>query len=49
VSDLDSELQLVHFCNAGDLEINVRLEVSRVLFVADKCLHFILEKLNVFE
>lgn len=49
MSDLNLQLHLVHRCNTGDLDIDVRLEVSRVLLVGDERLHFIPEKLDILD
>jgi len=49
VSDFNSKFKFVHFCDASDFEIDVRLKVSRILLVQNKRLHLILEDLNVFE
>lgn len=49
MSDLNFQLHLVHRCNTGYFDIDIWLEVSRVLLVGNKCLHFVPKKLNIFE
>ena len=49
MSNFNFQLHLVHRCNTGDFNIDIWLEVSRVLFVSDEGLHLVPEKLNILE
>lgn len=49
MSDLNSQLHLVHRCDTGNFDIDVRLEVSRILLIGNESLHFIPEQLNILE
>ena len=49
MSDLDLQLHLVHRCDTGDFDINVRLKIPRIFFIGNEGLHFIPEKLDVLE
>ena len=49
MSDLHLQFHFVHRCDACDFDIDIWLKVSRVLFVGNKCLHFVPEKLDILE
>ncbi len=49
MSDLHFQLHLVHRCNTSDFNVDIRLEVSRILLVSNECLHFVPEKLDILE
>lgn len=47
MSDLYFQLHFIHRCDTGNFDIDIWLEVSRVLLVGNECLHFIPEKLHI--
>ena len=49
VSYLHFQLHLVHRCDARDFDIDIWLEISRIVFVSNECLHFVSKKLDILE
>jgi hypothetical protein len=49
MADLDFELQFVHVADSGSLEDDFRLEIARVIRMANKCFHLASQKFNIFE
>jgi hypothetical protein len=43
----DAKFHLVHFGDAEDFDVNVWLEVARILWVNDKACHFVLQSLDI--
>lgn len=49
MSNLHFQLHLIHGCNTDNFDVDIWLEVSRVLLVRNECLHFVPEKLDILE
>ena len=49
MSDLNFQFHLIHRCDTGDFDIDVRLKIPRVLLIGNEGLHFIPKKLDVLK
>ena len=49
MSDFDLQFQLVHLGDAGNLYVDVGLEIPIVFFVENKVLHFSSKELYILE
>ena len=49
MSNLDLQFHLVHLSNSSNLNVDVRLEVSRIILIANESLHLVPEELDVFQ
>jgi hypothetical protein len=49
VSNIASELELVHFSNADNLDLKVRMEVTAIHGIAKKSQHLLFESVDIFK
>ena len=49
MSNLHFQLHLIHGCNTDNFDVDIWLEISRVLLVSNESLQFVSKKLNILE